>query len=46
VQIAPEIPQRADPVVIPAAEVERLTSHVLRTLDRRIGAFRERRGKV
>lgn len=44
-----ETPHRRDaaqPLVIPSAEVERLTSHVLRTLDRRLGAFRERRGKV
>jgi hypothetical protein len=34
------------PLALAPAEVERLTSHVLHTLDRRLGAFRERRGKA
>jgi hypothetical protein len=31
---------------LPMAEVHRLTDHVLRTLDRRVGAFRERLGRT
>ncbi len=40
-----EWPSTRPPDRLPAAEVDRLTNHVLRELDHRITAFRERRGR-
>ena len=54
----PDTPRRTEPAArwlpreaalgatLAPAELERLTSHVLSTLDRRVTAFRERRGKA
>lgn len=39
-------PPAAAPAVLGAAELERVTSHVVDTLDRRVSAWRERRGRV
>jgi hypothetical protein len=34
------------PISLPAAELERVTTHVVRTLDRRLTAWRERSGRI
>ncbi len=38
-------PVRPAPVNLPAVELDRVTDHVLRSLDRRLGSWRDRRGR-
>jgi hypothetical protein len=38
--------QPARPVPLSPVEINRLTDHIVQTIDRRIAAFRERQGRV